>query len=474
MCNICNQYNCCCNSVVATNTTIVSDQAGREGLSAKDLAILTGKFSGGTDAQFVDWNKGAKGDKGDQGIKGDPGDVSQIGLQTVTDVNNSTTNDIKILGEKKLKFDDSSIKESKIGRDHILVSRDTTLDAGSMHIEPNEYFDGGTKSKLDLMFDPYELNQSNYRILGFYCDDDWTKGTDGVVHFNVKSTGANHFGMFPMLDVGFNDNNSNGGAFKVVYMDHSETVWRTNFKGAWRSGKVLSAGDVVIASVGMYSADSSGICGNTQPSHESGSVSDGNISFTFIKKWTTSTQIKATTLFGDRSQMPLFGFPGARVQFAGDALWWNNRYARYLDNTGSQIGVFGAEGNTSNMRWATSGGLSINLDNSSDAIIIKKGVTEVARILSTGQVKVAQALTIDQSINFNNLSTQFANTFGSTNKINIVNASTTIKGVVNQAAASSNTAPVPSSTYSQTEVQAILTELRDLKTKLRTAGILEP
>jgi hypothetical protein len=42
----------------------------------------------------------------------------------------------------------------------------------------------------------------------------------------------------------------------------------------------------------------------------------------------------------------------------------------------------------------------------------------------------------------------------------------------NQAAASSDTSISPSTAYSQTEVQGILTELRDLKIKLRTAGIL--
>lgn len=54
------------------------------------------------------------------------------------------------------------------------------------------------------------------------------------------------------------------------------------------------------------------------------------------------------------------------------------------------------------------------------------------------------------------------------------NASTTVKGVVNQSAASADTAVAPSATYTQAEVQAILTELRDLKSKLRTAGILAP
>lgn len=52
------------------------------------------------------------------------------------------------------------------------------------------------------------------------------------------------------------------------------------------------------------------------------------------------------------------------------------------------------------------------------------------------------------------------------------NATTSVKGLVNQSAISADTATTPSATYTQAEVQAILTELRDLKTKLRTAGIL--
>lgn len=40
------------------------------------------------------------------------------------------------------------------------------------------------------------------------------------------------------------------------------------------------------------------------------------------------------------------------------------------------------------------------------------------------------------------------------------------------AAASANTATAPGGSYVQGEVQAILTELRDLKTKMRAAGLL--
>ncbi|MEI2272551.1 hypothetical protein OHD16_10410 [Sphingobacterium sp. ML3W] len=54
----------------------------------------------------------------------------------------------------------------------------------------------------------------------------------------------------------------------------------------------------------------------------------------------------------------------------------------------------------------------------------------------------------------------------------VPNASSTIKGLINQAVASANTATEPSALYSQAEMQAILTELRDLKDKMRTAGML--
>ena len=53
-------------------------------------------------------------------------------------------------------------------------------------------------------------------------------------------------------------------------------------------------------------------------------------------------------------------------------------------------------------------------------------------------------------------------------------STTYVKGIVNQSTASADSASAPSTNYTQSEVQAILTELRDLKTKLRTAGILAP
>lgn len=51
-------------------------------------------------------------------------------------------------------------------------------------------------------------------------------------------------------------------------------------------------------------------------------------------------------------------------------------------------------------------------------------------------------------------------------------ATQAVRGAVKQAAASADSAGAVGAAYSQAEVQAILTELRDLKAKLRTAGVL--
>lgn len=67
MCNIkCPDCGCFIN-----NTTINSDQAGRDGLSAKQIKINLGQLpSDATDQQFLDSMKGAKGDPGKDGKDG--------------------------------------------------------------------------------------------------------------------------------------------------------------------------------------------------------------------------------------------------------------------------------------------------------------------------------------------------------------------------------------------------------------------
>lgn len=58
--------NCGC---VINNTTIKSEQAGRDGLSAKQIQINLGKLpENATDQQFIDSITGPKGDPGKDGL----------------------------------------------------------------------------------------------------------------------------------------------------------------------------------------------------------------------------------------------------------------------------------------------------------------------------------------------------------------------------------------------------------------------
>lgn len=56
---------------------------------------------------------------------------------------------------------------------------------------------------------------------------------------------------------------------------------------------------------------------------------------------------------------------------------------------------------------------------------------------------------------------------------NLPDATVDLKGLVNKSSASTDFSPSPSSIYKQSEILSILNELRDLKMKLRVAGILE-
>lgn len=66
-CNKCNiRYVATCKCSSSANITINSDQAGRDGLSAYEISVLTGRYTG-SESDFPEWLKGEKGDQGDVG-----------------------------------------------------------------------------------------------------------------------------------------------------------------------------------------------------------------------------------------------------------------------------------------------------------------------------------------------------------------------------------------------------------------------
>lgn len=67
-CNKCKYTSCNCGSVITSSTTINSDQAGREGLSAFESAKRVGEIPiNATEQEFIESLKGDKGDPGENG-----------------------------------------------------------------------------------------------------------------------------------------------------------------------------------------------------------------------------------------------------------------------------------------------------------------------------------------------------------------------------------------------------------------------
>jgi len=264
-------------------------------------------------------------------------------------------------------------KSLQAGGGHLLI-RDTRQSfATRVHIEPSGYV-AGTASKLDLMFDPYEDDGVNYRIRNIFCtnydpaDSATTLGSHGIARDSVKGVGDN-FGIYPAWHFGFSDAGAGPATpFKLYYFDTSDTVWRTPLKGAWRTGLNVTSGDYALASFNLYQAASTGLAGTTKPSHTSGTVNDGSVDWTFVRNFSAvSSQFRANIVIGDRDDLPKFGFPSVRMQWASDQLVWHTKKLQFLDNANA-------------ICWET----YVN-SGTDDYYIATPGATQAMRFDKTGQ-----------------------------------------------------------------------------------------
>jgi len=224
----------------------------------------------------------------------------------------------------------------------VLIRNTTDNSPTRVHVEPKGHVDDGTVTKTDWMFDPYQDDAVNYRIINLYTkvgNGNGLNGENGCAVFGLKGVG-NHFGVYPSLHFGFGDDGSTGVPMKMYYFDMSDTAWRTPMKGAWRTGRTdIVAGDYILASNHLYQAQTTGTTGATKPVHTEGTVSDGTINWLFVRDYSgaTSNHIKPVMLFGDRDDMPKFGLETVRAQFAADTAIWNGKTHKFLNNAGVPV-----------------------------------------------------------------------------------------------------------------------------------------
>jgi hypothetical protein len=222
-----------------------------------------------------------------------------------------------------------------------LLLRSPVNGATRVHIEPRGWVESGTATKLDWMHDPYQEDSVNYRIFNVYTltGDPFLTGEGAICAINAKSTG-NFWGNWPTVDFGFQDLGATAVCAKMWFGDHTATQHYTPMKGAWRQGKVVASGDYVTSSNRIYQAASSGTCGATIPSHTVGTVSDGSVDWTFIRS-PNSGSVRPTFMFGNRSQMPIFGYTDARVQFGTETVTHWGATHKFAQSSGASFAYIG-------------------------------------------------------------------------------------------------------------------------------------
>lgn len=260
-----------------------------------------------------------------------------------------------LAGQRVISSDVGVGKSNQAGGGHLLVRDRRANNPTRMHIEPSGPVTG-VAAKLDLMLDPYETDGVNYRIRNIYtktydaADTSTTQGNNGIVVDGVKGVGT-HFGIYPGWHFGFSDDGSGAAVpFKLYYFDTSDTVWRAGLRGGWASGLVIAINDFILASNKLYQATTAGTTGATIPSHAAGTVSDGGVSWAFVRDFAAaSPQFRANVVIGDRDDLPKFGLPLVRAQFAQDVAFWNGKKARFLDGANASAWSIFTNGGTDDL-----------------------------------------------------------------------------------------------------------------------------
>lgn len=246
------------------------------------------------------------------------------------------------------------------GLSNNLVIKNASSDtAGRVHIEPTGY-PATTKSKLDLMGDPFDEQDGGnlaYRVLtSYFTEDAADEKVNGRAIIAAKSSGQN-WGVWPTLELGFNDGADGAICLRMFYFDTNLSAWVTPLKGAWRTGVAYSAGDYVLANNNLYQADGSGTSGVTRPSHEVGSVSDGGVDWTFVDAIDAGGAFKTRAIVTDDiNALPRSGFAEAGIELQRDLLVRTGSALAFESNVGGATWEIISQPFTDEMRIVNIGG----------------------------------------------------------------------------------------------------------------------
>jgi hypothetical protein len=217
-----------------------------------------------------------------------------------------------------------------------MVITSTSANAGvRLHLQPKGYIQNGLQAKTDWMFDEFEADPNNYRLFNVLTRTGTTSGllsTNGVAFLGVKGRG-NQQSIYPALHIGFNDDSDS--PLNLYFFDTTDNTWRAPMRGMWRTAVNFTTGDYIIWGNRMYVAASTGTSGATAPVHTSGTVSDGGVSWTYVKAAGVAN-FKATSVLGLNSDLPKFALPNTKTQISREVSVWNGAPIRWLNSSNVQ------------------------------------------------------------------------------------------------------------------------------------------
>lgn len=203
----------------------------------------------------------------------------------------------------------------------------------------------GTYNTLKLIFEDSDAEQNSGELK--YSDFTMTLQEDsfngyGGVRLNTKSNG-NFQGDFVPIEFVFQ--NSNYKAMTVANLqaqvanDGPTQFWKFGgrSKAFWYSGRPTTAGEYIVIYFRIYKATTTGTTGSTLPTHTSGTVSDGGVSWQYLTDTSSAGGgglHRPAVIFGDfgsAADEPAIGFPTVAVQFAEDAMFLSNQKLRFAN-----------------------------------------------------------------------------------------------------------------------------------------------
>lgn len=326
-------------------------------------------------------------------VLGGPGGVANAQAQ-------SLLNRLEYLVNYGVKFNGSTVRMEPGAFTSFVAFRSiTTNDASRVYIVPNGSVSGVTAA-LKIFMDDYQAvaltASADYRDFGIYADKS-VRGPNGAGSFLLNSkSNNNYFAHMPQIGISRSDGAEINFRVAAMYTGATEAQmasYAANYAGGWAPGLVVPAGATISAGVYSYSTTAGGTCGATKPTHTSGSVSDGGVTWDYL--WDNSTggtgsAIRQYVLIGNKADTPIWSgatrVKDAVLHFLRDFVLYPTRRLLLIKSSGAVSAMFGVSnggtddvwlsdsGDTYGMRWSFTSGSpfvqTVNIGVCSTALVV--------------------------------------------------------------------------------------------------------